>query len=452
MTVLLDKINNAVWGIPMLILILGCGLYYTALTKGLQFRLLIPSIKHFFRSMGEEGESEGCSSFRALCTALGATVGTGNLAGVAGAITIGGPGAVFWIWISAFLGMITKFCEAVLAVRFRKKTPGGEIRGGPMYVIEQGMGMRWTWLGKLYCVLGLVAALGVGNAVQINTVIAGISQSIQGTGIKLEGKQMLLVGMLAAILILLLFQKKTKGIGRVLEVLIPVATVMYLLLGVYTLAYCHDRILPALQAIVTGAFSPRAVTGGMVGSVLVCMRIGVSRGVFTNEAGMGTAGIAHGAANVRNPVDQGMMGIVEVFLDTVVICSITALAILVSGVPIPYGGESGVGLTIQAFSAVCGDWVGYLICLLLCVFAFATVLGWGVYGGQCAIYLFGERSWPYFVMGEAAAATIAGIGSVQSIWLVSDILNGLMAIPNLIALFWLSRHFMQTVQGSLSKK
>ena len=435
MTEVLEKINALVWGIPALLGILGIGLYLSVRTHFAQLRLFPRALRNFWQTLKGKGQAdEGVSPFQALCTALAATVGTGNLAGVAGAIAIGGPGAIFWMWISAILGMVTKFAEATLSVRFRERNSDGEFVGGPMYMIRNGMGKRWHWLAVSYCFFGVIAAFGVGNATQVNTVIGGVNEAIAAMGGRESTTGNLLMGIGLAILICGILLGGMKKIGLVAEKAVPLASVCYLLLGLGVLIARAQELPNAFLSIITGAFTPRAATGGAVGSMFIGLRIGVSRGVFTNEAGMGTAGIAHAAARVKHPCQQGLMGIMEVFLDTIVICTMTALVILVSNVPIPYGEDVGVALTTQAFSQVYGGWVSILIAAALCCFAIATVLGWGLYGARCAQFLFGDGVWKKFVLLQGGAVILGAVLKTGTVWLLSETVNGLMAIPNLIAL------------------
>lgn len=434
----LQWLYTVVWGAPALILILGVGLYLSIRTGFVQLRLFPKACTDFIRKLlPQKKHSDGISPFQALCTALAATVGTGNLAGVAGAITVGGPGAVFWMWVCGLLGMVIKLAEATLSVRYRVQE-SGEFFGGPMYMIRFGMKKRWLWLGSLYSIFGVVAALGVGNATQINAVLTGINDCIRSFGGTPFRHLDLMLGCGMAVLVLMLLLGGAKEIGRITETLVPFAATAYLLLGTLVLLLRASAIPAAFEAIIQGAFSPRAVTGGVVGSFLVTLRIGVSRGVFTNEAGMGTAGIAHAGANVRHPVEQGLMGIVEVFLDTIVICTMTALVILCSGICVPYGRSVGAELTMESFAFVMGDWVRIFITLSLCLFAFATVLGWGLYGARCAQYLFGKKAWKTFAVLQGITVILGALLNTGTVWLLAEIVNGLMAIPNLIALIVLS--------------
>jgi len=453
MTEVLELVNSIVWGAPALILILGVGIYLSFRTGFAQLTLFPRALRDFFsRLRGGKTEDGAVTPFQALCTALAATVGTGNLAGVAGAMAIGGPGAVFWMWVCALLGMVTKFAEATLAVHFRVKE-NGEYVGGPMYMIRQGMGRKWLPLAGIYSFFGVVAAFGVGNATQINAVVTGINSTIVAFGGRETWLGNLLMGVLLAAVILLMLLGGAKRIGVVAERLIPFVSAAYLLLGLGVLVVKAQLLPDAFRSIIYGAFSPRAVTGGIVGSAFATLRIGVSRGVFTNEAGMGTASIAHASAQVAHPAEQGLMGIMEVFLDTIVICTMTALVILVSGVAIPYGVDVGVALTTDAFCAVYGDWVSVFIAAALCCFAFATVLGWGLYGARCAQFLFGSNVWKKFAVLQSVCVVLGAVLNTGAVWILSETVNGLMAIPNLIALAALCptlRRLTQEYKNSLA--
>lgn len=450
---ILEEANGLVWGIPALVGILGVGVYLSIRTGFAQLCLFSKAFGAFLRTLfGKESKDEGVSPFQALCTALAATVGTGNLAGVAGAIAIGGPGAIFWMWISGILGMMTKFAEATLSVKFRERNSAGEWVGGPMYMIRNGMGQRWRWLATVYAFFGVVAAFGVGNATQVNTVIGGINQAITTFGGSETQMGNLFMGIVLAILICGILLGGMKKIGTMAEKLVPFASVCYLLLGFGVLIVRAQYVPGVFASIFAGAFSPRAVTGGAIGSMFVGLRTGVSRGVFTNEAGMGTAGIAHAAADVKHPCQQGLMGIMEVFLDTIVICTITALVILVSGVSIPYGEDVGVVLTTQAFSSVYGGWVSILIAVALCCFAIATVLGWGLYGARCAQFLFGDGVWKRFVFLQGGAVILGAVLKTGTVWLLSETVNGLMAVPNLVALAYFAPDLGRMLQEFRNKK
>lgn len=433
---MLKAINNMVWGTPTLILILGTGLYFSLRTGFAQLRLLPSSIKKLLKNLQKKGDH---SSVKALCTALAATVGTGNVAGVAGAIAIGGPGSIFWMWVCAIIGMITKYAEALLAAKFSMKNSQGELCGGPMFVMERGLGRKWRPMAVCYSVLGVFAAFGVGNATQVNTVVSSFNAAMPLFGGKETDIGNLLVGLVLTIMFAAVFLGGARKVGNVAELLIPVAAGAYVVLCIGALIYHAESIPQAFSQIVVGAFKPQAVTGGVIGSCLLTLKVGTARGVFTNEAGMGTAGIAHGTADVANPAEQGLMGIMEVFLDTIVICTLTALVILASGISIPYGLDEGAVLTTQALSETYGAGVSIPILLLLAVFAFATLLGWGFYGLQCFRYLFGEKFDNLFLWMMVSVTIAGSLMKTGDVWMASELINGLMAIPNLITLVLLRR-------------
>lgn len=434
----LQRVNHLVWGVPTLLLILLAGIYISWKTGVVQLTLLPRALKTFAQSFKRKKSADGVSPYQALCTALAATVGTGNLAGVAGAIALGGPGSVFWMWVCAFFGMAIKFAEATLAVCYRRRQPNGEYHGGPMYMIKYGMSPRWHWLAGVYSFFGVIAAFGVGNATQINAVIGGVNSVLHTYGYSGSQVLNLMIGLILAVLIGRILLGGAKKIHRAAERIVPIAAAGYIFLCVGVLIMRSDRIVAAFASILSGAFSPRAVTGGVIGSLLTTVRVGASRGTFTNEAGMGTAAMAHSSAEVKHPAQQGLMGIIEVFIDTIVICTLTALVILCSGVPICYGVDTGVELTASAFSSVYGSWVQMVITVALCAFAIATVIGWGLYGVRCAQYLFGAEVWKKFAILQVAAVLIGAVLNTGTVWLLSEIVNGLMAIPNLIALIALT--------------
>lgn len=438
MTNFLSRLNSLVWGAPALVLILGVGLYLT-------LRLRFAQVTLFPRALGEflskfrptEKKTEGVSAFRALCTALAATVGTGNLVGVAGAICLGGPGAVFWMWVCGIFGMVTKYAEAVLAVRYRLHTPQGFL-GGPMYVITRGLGESYRPLACAYCLFGMAAAFGVGNATQINAVVSSVNGVLLRWGAAVSQRRNLGMGILLAMFIGVMLLGGAKRIGAAAERLVPFAAAAYILMCLGVLLQRAEAVPGAFAAIVQGAFSPRAVTGGMMGSAFQALRVGCSRGVFTNEAGMGTAAIAHASAEVDHPAQQGLMGIMEVFLDTILICTLTALVILSSGIPIPYGQDAGAELTTVAFASVYGDAASVILALALTLFAVATVLGWGLYGARCAEFLFGRRAWKPFALVQILTIVLSSVVDSATVWQISELLNGLMAIPNLLTLAMLA--------------
>lgn len=430
MTQLRFYIQDAILGLPAAALILGVGLYLTIQLGFPQLVLLPKALGLFFRRMFAGKPREGVSSFQALCTALAATVGTGNLVGVAGAICLGGPGAIFWMWVCAFFGMATKYSEAALAVRCRVKTPDG-YAGGPMYTMTRGLGEKFRPLAKAYCVFGILAAFGVGNAAQINAVVTGVNGAVSRFGGEPSLRGNLMMGLILAVLAGFLLFGGAKRIGAAAELLVPIAAGCYILLCIGVLLVFRRRIPAAFGQILAGAFCPRAVTGGILGSAFQALSVGCRRGVFTNEAGMGTASIAHACAEAE-PAEQGLMGMVEVFLDTIVICTLTALVILVSGVPIPYGVDVGGELTSAAFSQVYGAGASLFLAGALSLFAIATILGWGLYGSRCAQFLFG--GWKGFAAAQTAMVVLGAVLDTQVVWQLSETANGLMAIPNLICL------------------
>ena len=423
-------IQDVILGLPAAALILGVGLFLTLRLGFPQLGLFPRAVGLFFRRMFAGKRDGGVSSFQALCTALAATVGTGNLVGVAGAICLGGPGAIFWMWVCAFFGMTTKYAEAALAVRYRVKTPDG-YAGGPMYTMTYGMGQRFRPLAKAYCVFGILAAFGVGNTAQVNAVVTGVNAAVSRFGGQPSRMGNLLMGLTLAVLAGFLLFGGAKRIGAAAETLVPLAAGAYLLLCVGVLLVFRRRIPIALGQILTGAFCPRAVTGGMLGSAFHALCVGCRRGVFTNEAGMGTASIAHACAEAE-PAEQGLMGMMEVFLDTIVICTLTALVILVSGVPVPYGVDTGAELTTRAFSQVYGAGASVFLAAALILFAVATILGWGLYGARCAQFLFG--GWKGFAAAQTAMVVLGAVLDTETVWQLSELANGLMALPNLICL------------------
>ena len=420
---MLEKINAILWGVPVLGLILGTGLWLLIRTGFVQVRLFPRAAGAFWRRMRDRD-----SGFRALCTALAATVGTGNIAGVAGAIAIGGPGAVLWMWVSAFLGMGVKYAEGVLAVRYRE----ADGRAGPMYIIRNGLGQRWRWAAWMYALFGLLAAFGVGNATQVNAVMTALESAGVGRGFAVG------FGVVMAAVVAMMVAGGARRLTEAAEWLVPVVSGAYILLCLAALWLRREAVGEAFGAILRGAFDPAAVTGGAVGSAVGALRIGVSRGTFTNEAGMGTAAIAHGSAVGVHPVQQGMLGIMEVFLDTVVICTMTALVILTGGAEIPYGGHAGAELTASALSGSLGEWVRGALCGCLALFAAATILGWGFYAGRCAEYLFGGISWKAFGMVQGGGVLLGIFLKTGTVWTMAEIVNGLMAVPNLMALLMLT--------------
>lgn len=440
---LLNWIYGLLWGTPMLLMMLGVGVWMTVCTRCVQVRFFPRAVRQFLHR--ENTGAGGASSFRALCTALAATAGTGNIAGVAGAISLGGPGAVFWMLFFSFFGMAVKYAEAVLAVRYHVRE-SGEIVGGPMYMIQLGLPKAFQPLAGIYSFCGILASFGVGNLTQVNAIVTGIESSVDTVRFSPVFIGIVLMGLVG-----FAFWKGTDSIGRVAECLVPYAAGIYIALCLVFLA-CKIRSVPmALQSILAGAFSPKAVTGGIIGSAMRAVQVGCSRGVFTHEAGMGTASIAHASADAAHPAEQGMMGLVEVFLDTFVICTMTALVILCSGCKIPYGIDSGAQLTISAFSVVYGHFGKLIVSAFLAVFAYATILGWSFYGVRCTRYLFGRKAEPWYFVLQTAAVLLGAVMNTSVVWKTAEVFNGLMAIPNLLVLLLLGP-VLKTITNSYTSE
>ncbi len=429
---LIQALNGIVWGPYMLVLILGTGLFLMLGLKLMPLARLAYGFRMLWRGRAGLGEGE-ISPFNALMTSLSATIGTGNIAGVATAIAAGGPGALFWMWCTALVGMATKYAEAVLAVRYREVDERGNHVGGPMYYIKNGLGRHWAWLGTLFALFGALAGFGIGNTVQANSVAHALLES-NGLNISPWVTGLVMAALAALVLI--------GGIRRIAEVagmLVPFMAIAYLLAGLVVLALNAGAIPGAVVEIVKQAFTPTAASGGFLGaSVWAAIQFGVARGVFSNEAGLGSAPIAHASAATDSPVRQGTVAMLGTFIDTLIVCSITGLAIVVTGAWT--SGETGSVLSSLAFERALPGVGGYVVSLGLALFAFTTILGWSVYGERCVEYLFGVRSitpfrvlWVLMIPVGAVAQDYLGF-----VWLVSDTLNALMAIPNLLALLLLS--------------
>lgn len=447
-----SAVNGFVWGIPAMVCIFGVGLLLSIRTGFIQirkfgytFRETIGKIFH-----KKEARDGSMTPFQAVCTALAATVGTGNIAGVAGAIAIGGPGTVFWMWMSALLGMCTKFSEVTLAVHFREKNRNGEWVGGPMYYIKNGLGKNWHWLAALFSVLGILTVFGTGNATQVNTITTAINSALLNYGL-INGENVptssLIIGIVITLLVGLVLLGGIKRIGRVTERLVPFMALLYIILAMGVILLNIQHVPAVFAMIIEGAFRPSAVTGGIVGSMFLSMQKGVSRGIFSNEAGLGTGSIAHACADTKDPVHQGLFGIFEVFMDTIVICTMTALVILVSGIDVPYGTAAGAELTISGFTSTYGNWVSIFTAIAMCCFAFSTTLGWGLYGTRCIEFLFGPKSTKPFMIVYALVSIIGATLDLGLLWSIAETFNGLMAIPNLIALFLLSGTVVKLVKA-----
>lgn len=439
-----QAVNNFIWGIPAMVCIIGVGLLLSVRTHFLQIRKFPYAIKTTIgRIFRKKDASDGAMTpFQAVCTALAATVGTGNIAGVAGAIAIGGPGAVFWMWCSALLGMCTKFSEVTLAVHFRERNKNGELVGGPMYYMKNGLGPKWQWLAIYYSLFGVLTVFGTGNATQVNTIVTAIDSAVlsYADGVKdLLPTLNLIVGVVVAMLVAMVLLGGVKRIGSVTEKLVPFMALFYVVLALGVVILNIQRFPAVLSSIVLGAFNPKAFTGGAIGSIFLSMQKGVSRGIFSNEAGLGTGSIAHACADTKKPVKQGMFGIFEVFADTIVICTLTAMVILCSGVPVNYGSAAGAELTISGFTATYGGWSTIFTAVALCCFAFSTIIGWGLYGARCIEFLFKtDKVVRPFLVVYSFVAILGATVDLGLLWSIADTFNGLMSIPNLIALLLLS--------------
>lgn len=436
-------VNNFVWGIPAIICIIGVGLYLSIRTKFLQIRKFPLAMKKTVGKVFEkkEAKSGAMTPFQAVCTALSATVGTGNIAGVAGAIAIGGPGAVFWMWVSAFLGMCTKFSEVTLAVHFREKNAQGEYVGGPMYYIKNGLGPKWKWLAVLFSVFGVFTVFGTGNATQVNTIATAVNSALINYNL-ISAEQVNISNWIIGIVIMLLVGSVLLGgikrIGKVTEKLVPFMAILYIILAIGVIILNIKNIPGVFADIFYGAFHPAAVTGGVVGSFFTSMTKGVSRGIFSNEAGLGTGSIAHACADTGKPVEQGFFGIFEVFADTIIICTLTALVILCSDVPVVFGEAAGAELTISGFTATYGNWISIFTAVAMCCFAFSTIIGWGLYGARCAEFIFSSKIVKPFMVVYSLVAIIGATVDLGLVWSISETFNGLMVIPNLIGVLLLS--------------
>ena len=450
-------VNNFIWGVPAMICIIGVGLLLSVRTKFLQIRKFPYAMKQTIGKIFDKKDaSDGAMTpFQAVCTALAGTVGTGNIAGVAGAIAIGGPGAVFWMWISALLGMCTKFSEVTLAVHFREKNAVGDWVGGPMYYIKNGLKKHWHWLAILFALFGVLTVFGTGNATQVNTITTAIDSALLSFNIIPESSTKvvnLVMGIIVAILVAMILLGGVKRIGRVTERLIPFMALLYIVLAFGVIILNIDRVPGVFHSIIDGAFHPASVTGGIVGSFFLSMKKGVARGIFSNEAGLGTGSIAHACADTGEPVKQGMFGIFEVFTDTILICTLTAMVILCSGIPVGYGADAGAELTISGFTATYGNWVSIFTAIALCCFAFSTIIGWGLYGSRCMEYLSSEKWVKPFMVVYALVAIVGATMDLGMLWSIAETFNGLMAIPNLIALFLLSGTVVKLVKDYFARQ
>lgn len=454
---IVNAVNGFAWGPWMLLLLVGTGVYLSIRVGFIQFSKFGYAMKNTlgkaFRKQ-DVGAGE-VSPFQAMCTALAATVGTGNIAGVTGAIVAGGPGAVFWMWLSALFGMVTKYAEVVLSIRYRERNDKGDWVGGPMYYIKNGLGKSWEWLGVVFCVFGALAAFGIGNMTQVNTIASSINGAIDSFGgntaahtVNLFGQTVpvtsIVVGVIVAAIVALTLLGGIKRIGSVAELMVPVMAAIYIIGSLIVIVFNIGYLGEALAMVFKGAFSARAALGGAFGiTIMKTIQKGVGRGVFSNEAGLGSAPMAHAASSETDPVKQGMFGIFEVFMDTIVICTMTALVVLTSvargGIVIEWGGSGGTELIAAAFGSVMGERPGSLIVAVgISLFALSTILSWSLYGTRCCEYLLGTRVTRVYQVVFILVVVVGATLEMNLVWNIADTLNGLMAIPNLVALIGLS--------------
>ena len=455
-SLLVDVLNGIAWGPWMLILLVGTGIFLSVKVGFIQFTKFGYVMKNTIGKLFQKQTAGGgeVTPFQALTTALAATVGTGNIAGVTGAIAVGGPGAVFWMWVSALFGMVTKYAEVVLAVNYRERNAKGDWVGGPMYYIRNGLGKKWNWLAVAFSMLACLAAFGIGNMTQVNTIATTFNATIDAFGgntgamtITLFGQivpvSSIAVGLLVAVVVAMVLFGGIKRIGSVTEKLVPVMAAVYIVCSLVVIGNNLDTLGSIFSMIFKGAFSAEAALGGAFGiTIMTTIQKGVGRGVFSNEAGLGSAPMAHAATSEKDPVKQGLYGIFEVFMDTIVICTLTALTLLCgvhAGVDLTWGQSAGTELIIASFGTVFGAKAGSLIVAVgIGLFALSTILSWSLYGTRCCEFLFGHKS---VVVYQAVFVAIIVVGAtleLDLVWNIADTLNGFMAIPNLVALLGLS--------------
>lgn len=424
----LSSLDSLVWGPPLLVLLVGTGIYFSSRLGLLQVFRLPKALKLIFKS---EAKGKGdISSFAALATALAATIGTGNIVGVATAIKLGGPGALLWMWMAAFFGMATKYAEGVLAIKYRTTDANGEISGGPMHYIVNGMGKRWKPLAIAFSIFGVMVALfGSGTFTQVNSITDSLSNTV--------GWSPKIISIVLAVLVSIIIFGGIQSISKVAEKIVPFMAIIYILVTITILAFHCNQILPSIALVIKSAFTGKAATGGFAGAtVITAIQAGIARGIFSNESGLGSAPIAAAAAKTDEPVEQGLVSMTGTFIDTIIICTLTGLSIIVTD-----GWSSnlnGAILTQSAFSSVFGNFGVYALTFSLILFAFTTIIGWGYYGERCFEFLFGVKAIPVYRIIFIAMVALGGYISLETIWVIADIVNGLMAIPNLIALLALS--------------
>lgn len=451
-TKIVTIVDDFAWGPVMLILLVGTGLYLTIRSGFLQFSKFGYAMKNTLgKALHKQKAGEGeITPFQAMTTALAGTVGTGNIAGVTGAIFIGGPGAVFWLWVSALVGMCTKYAEVLLSVEYRERNDAGDWVGGPMYYIKNGLGKSWVWLAYIFAFFGMVASFGIGNTTQVDSIATAINTAVESFGGSGGSSAIRLgIGVVVAVFVAIVIIGGIKRIGAVTEKLVPAMAVIYIVAALIVVIGNIGQIGPVLGAIFTGAFSPRGIAGGALGvGVMTTIQKGIARGVFSNEAGLGSAPIAHAATSHTNPVKQGLYGIFEVFMDSIVICTLTSLALLMGlsgqfGIDgIEWGVSHGSEMVVTAFSSIFGGKFSSLVIAVgLSLFALSTILSWSLYGARCCEFLFGKASRAATLVYKVLFCVVLVIGStlgLDLVWTIGDALNGLMALPNLIALLLLS--------------
>ena len=442
---LTDQLNTVAWLYIFLPCAIGGGLYLTIRNGWIQFTKLGYALKNTVGKMfsRQEAGKGAVTPFQAVSTALSATVGTGNIVGTTQAIALGGYGAVFWMWLAALMGMVTKYSEVVLSIRFRERDAKGDWVGGPMYYIKNGLGSKWKWLGGLYCVFAALAAFGIGNGAQAKSIVGSLNNAIVAfipSAASSAGTINLVCGIVLALLVALILFGGIKRIGEVCEKLVPFMSAFYILFTLIVIFSHISGIGRAFYLIFASAFTPRAVFGAATGIVLKQTVIwGMRRSAFSNEAGLGSAAIAHAAAETKSPVHQGLYGIFEVFIDTIIICTLTALSVIISGVDINWGVKPGSELITSAFATVFGTkFAALFVALALMMFAFSTILGWSLYGTRCVQYLGGLKAAKVYRLIFVIVVVIGSVASIDAVWDVADTLNGLMAIPNFVALFALA--------------
>ena len=452
----IDFLNGIAWGPWMLLLLVGTGVFLSVKVGFIQFTKFGHAMKNTIGKIFQKQSAAGgeVTPFQAMTTALAATVGTGNIAGVTGAIAVGGPGAVFWMWVSALFGMVTKYSEVVLAVKYRERNAKGDWVGGPMYYIRNGLGKKWNWLAVLFSLLGALAAFGIGNMTQVNTIASSFNSAVDAFGgntgastVTIFGQivpiSSIAVGAVVAVIVALTLFGGIKRIGAVTEKMVPFMAAIYIVCSMVVVCFNLDSIGHILAMIFKGAFSAEAALGGAFGiTIMQTIQKGVGRGVFSNEAGLGSAPMAHAATSETNPVKQGLYGIFEVFMDTIVICTLTAFTVLCgfeSGVDIAWGQSAGTELIIAAFASVFGNKMGALIVAVgISLFALSTILSWSLYGSRCCEFLLGHKSTLVYQILFVLIVIVGATLDLELVWNIADTLNGFMAIPNLIALLGLS--------------